>query len=125
MPRTRSSLAILRENGCSLRSGLTLSKWVSTRLPAKSAFDGRWGCLRRAEFSIPRPVHADIPHTEVVILEELDDKSSPMKAKGCGELGICGVGAAVANAIYNAIGVRLYDYPFTPDKVLSHLPPLV
>ena len=76
-----------------------------------------------AEYHVP--VHADIPHTEVVILEELDDKSSPMKAKGCGELGICGVGAAVANAIYNAIGVRLYDYPFTPDKVLSHLPPLV
>lgn len=75
-----------------------------------------------AEYHVP--VHADVPHTEVVILEELDDKSSPMKAKGVGELGICGIGAAVANAIYNATGVRLRDYPFTPDKLLEHLPPV-
>lgn len=75
-----------------------------------------------AEYHVP--VHADIPHTEVVILEELDDKSSPLQAKGVGELGICGIGAAVANAIYNATGIRLRDYPFTPDKLLDHLPPV-
>ncbi|MBN9414129.1 xanthine dehydrogenase [bacterium SCN 62-11] len=75
-----------------------------------------------AEYHVP--VHADIPHTEVVILEELDDKSSPLKAKGVGELGICGIGAAVGNAIYNATGIRLRDYPFTPDKLLEHLPPV-
>ena len=44
------------------------------------------------------PVHADIPHQEVVFLDEADDKVSPMKAKGVGELGLCGVGAAVASA---------------------------
>ena len=76
-----------------------------------------------AEYHVP--VHADIPHTEIVLLEELDDKSSPMKAKGCGELGICGIGAAVGNAIYNATGIRLRDYPFTPDKLLEHMAPLV
>jgi xanthine dehydrogenase YagR molybdenum-binding subunit len=68
------------------------------------------------------PVHADIPHQEVVFLEETDPISSPMKAKGVGELGICGVAAAVANAIYNATGVRVRDYPLTLDKLLAKMP---
>ncbi|HUD89743.1 MAG TPA: aldehyde oxidoreductase molybdenum-binding subunit PaoC [Xanthobacteraceae bacterium] len=68
------------------------------------------------------PVHADIPHQDVIFLDETDPISSPMKAKGVGELGICGVGAAVANAIYNATGVRVRDYPITLDKLLDRLP---
>ncbi|URI13896.1 aldehyde oxidoreductase molybdenum-binding subunit PaoC [Brevundimonas albigilva] len=70
------------------------------------------------------PVHADIPHQEVVFLEEADELSSPMKAKGVGELGLCGVGAAVANAIHNATGVRIREYPVTLDKYLDRLPEL-
>lgn len=68
------------------------------------------------------PVHADIPHQEVVFLAETDPKSSPMKAKGVGELGICGVAAAIANAVYNATGIRVRDYPVTLDKLLEGLP---
>src|SRR5206468_10343536 len=68
------------------------------------------------------PVHADIPHQEVIFLDETDPISSPMKAKGVAELGICGVAAAVANAIYNATGVRVRGYPITLDKVLAGLP---
>jgi xanthine dehydrogenase YagR molybdenum-binding subunit len=68
------------------------------------------------------PVHADIPHQEVIFLDETDPVSSPMKAKGVGELGICGVGAAIANAIYNATGVRVREYPITLDKLLPHMP---
>ena len=68
------------------------------------------------------PVHADIPHQEVIFLKEEDELSSPMKAKGVGELGICGVGAAVANAIYNATGVRVRDYPITLDKLIEKMP---
>ena len=68
------------------------------------------------------PVHADIPHQEVVFLDETDPVSSPMKAKGVAELGICGVAAAVANAIYNATGVRVRDYPITLDKLLEKMP---
>jgi xanthine dehydrogenase YagR molybdenum-binding subunit len=68
------------------------------------------------------PVHADIPHQDVIFLDETDPISSPMKAKGVGELGICGVGAAVANAIYNATGIRVRDYPITLDKLLDKLP---
>ncbi|QBE64586.1 aldehyde oxidoreductase molybdenum-binding subunit PaoC [Pseudoduganella lutea] len=68
------------------------------------------------------PVHADIPHQEVVFLDETDPMSSPMKAKGVGELGICGVAAAIANAIYNATGVRVREYPITLDKLIDKLP---
>jgi xanthine dehydrogenase YagR molybdenum-binding subunit len=68
------------------------------------------------------PVHADIPHQEVIFLDETDPISSPLKAKGVGELGICGVGAAVANAIYNATGIRARDYPITLDKLIDRMP---
>ncbi|MET0230747.1 MAG: aldehyde oxidoreductase molybdenum-binding subunit PaoC [Rhodanobacteraceae bacterium] len=68
------------------------------------------------------PVHADIPHQEVIFLDETDPVASPMKAKGVGELGICGVAAAIANAIYNATGVRVRDYPITLDKLLKEMP---
>jgi xanthine dehydrogenase YagR molybdenum-binding subunit len=68
------------------------------------------------------PVHADVPHQDVIFIDEVDPTSSPMKAKGVGELGICGVAAALANAIHNATGVRVRDYPVTLDKLLDHLP---
>ncbi|RYF40602.1 MAG: xanthine dehydrogenase family protein molybdopterin-binding subunit, partial [Comamonadaceae bacterium] len=70
------------------------------------------------------PVHADIPHQDVIFLDETDPMSSPMKAKGVGELGICGIGAAVANAVYNATGARVRQYPITLDKLLDKLPPV-
>jgi xanthine dehydrogenase YagR molybdenum-binding subunit len=68
------------------------------------------------------PVHADIPRQEVIFLDETDPISSPMKAKGVGELGTCGVAAAIANAIHNATGVRVRNYPITLDKLLDRLP---
>lgn len=68
------------------------------------------------------PVHADIPHQEVIFLDEADAMSSPMKAKGVAELGLCGVSAAIANAVYNATGIRVRDYPITLDKLLDQLP---
>ena len=61
-------------------------------------------------------------HQAVIFLDETDPISSPMKAKDVGELGICGVGAAVANAVYNATGVLVRDYPVTLDKLLGRLP---
>ncbi len=66
-------------------------------------------------------MHADIPRQQVVFLDETDPISSPMKAKGVGELGICGVGAAVDNAT----GVRVRDYPVTLDKLLKGMPEMV
>lgn len=70
------------------------------------------------------PVHADIPDQEVIFLDDTDPVSSPMKAKGVGELGLCGVSAAIANAIYNATGIRVRDYPVTLDKLIEGLPEL-
>ncbi|WDF81133.1 xanthine dehydrogenase family protein molybdopterin-binding subunit [Mucilaginibacter sp. KACC 22773] len=67
------------------------------------------------------PVHADIPHLDVILMEDTDPTMSPMKAKGIGELGLVGVAAAVANAVYNATGVRVRDYPITLDKLLKKI----
>lgn len=68
------------------------------------------------------PVHADIPSQDVIFLDEVDPTTSPMKAKGVGELGICGVAAAVANAVYHATGIRVRNYPVTLDKLIDRLP---
>ncbi|KQP85345.1 xanthine dehydrogenase [Methylobacterium sp. Leaf113] len=68
------------------------------------------------------PVHADIPHLDAVFLDEVDAAATPLKAKGVGELGISGAAAAVANAIHNATGVRVRDYPITLDKLLERMP---
>jgi len=68
------------------------------------------------------PVHADIPHQDVIFLDETDPTTSPMKAKGVGELGLCGVAAALSNAVHNATGVRIRDYPVTLDKLLRNMP---
>ncbi|UVH56653.1 xanthine dehydrogenase family protein molybdopterin-binding subunit [Variovorax paradoxus] len=73
-----------------------------------------------AEYLVP--VHADIPDIDAVYLQDADDLASPIKSKGIGELGTCGSGAAVANAIYNATGVRVRNYPITLDKLLPGLP---
>ncbi|NYZ63053.1 aldehyde oxidoreductase molybdenum-binding subunit PaoC [Luteimonas deserti] len=67
------------------------------------------------------PVHADVPRQEVVFLDEADADSSPMKAKGVGELGLCGVPAAIANAIHNATGIRVRKYPITVEDLIDRL----
>ncbi len=100
-----------------------MSMGIGAALMEEAVVDTRVGYFVNhdmAEYLVP--VHADVPHQEVIFLDELDDKSSPMKAKGVGELGICGAGAAVANAIYNACGVRLRHYPLTIDKILEGMP---
>lgn len=68
------------------------------------------------------PVHADIPAIDVLFLDERDHAANPLLVKGVGELGTCGSGAAVANAIYNATGIRVRDFPITLDKLLPGLP---
>ncbi|MCJ2029120.1 xanthine dehydrogenase family protein molybdopterin-binding subunit [Methylobacterium sp. J-043] len=70
-----------------------------------------------AEYHVP--AHADVPAIDAVFLPELDDKANPLKSKGLGEVSICGAGAALANAVYNATGLRIRDYPLTLDKVID------
>ena len=79
--------------------------------------DGFFVNCNLAEYHVA--AHADVPAIDAVFIPERDDRSSAMKSKGIGELGICGAGAAVANAVYNATGVRIRDYPLTLDKVLD------
>jgi xanthine dehydrogenase YagR molybdenum-binding subunit len=64
------------------------------------------------------PAHADIPHQDVIFLDETDPISSPMKAKGIGELGLCGVAASLANAVYNALVCVFVTIPIILDKFL-------
>jgi len=99
---------------------------VGAALMEELAVDTRLGFFVNHDLAMYEvPVHADIPHQEVIFLDETDPISSPMKAKGVAELGICGVAAAVANAIYNATGVRVREYPITLDKLLAGLPEMV
>jgi xanthine dehydrogenase YagR molybdenum-binding subunit len=63
--------------------------------------------------------HADVPEIEALFLDGYDDKANPIGSKGLGELGICGSGAAVANAVYNATGVRVRSFPTTVDRLLA------
>lgn len=101
--------------------GMTMA--VGAALMEELAVDKRFGFFVNHDLAgYEVPVHADIPHQEVIFLDTLDPYSTPMKAKGVGELGICGVGAAVANAVYNATGVRVRDYPITLDKLIDKLP---
>ena len=73
-----------------------------------------------AEYHVP--VHRDVPDMDVLLVEERDGVASPIQAKGVGELGMCGGAGAIANAIYNACGARLHDFPMTPDRVLAAMP---
>ncbi len=96
---------------------------IGAALTEKLMNDTRTGKLVNrdlAEYHVP--VNADVPQLDVVLLPERDIHANPIHAKGIGELGICGAAAAIGNAIYNATGVRVRDYPVTLDKLLPHLP---
>jgi xanthine dehydrogenase YagR molybdenum-binding subunit len=64
------------------------------------------------------PVNADIGQIEVEALDIPDYKLDSLGARGIGEIGITGTGAAIANAIYHATGKRVRDVPITPDKLI-------
>ncbi|MFE4722562.1 molybdopterin cofactor-binding domain-containing protein, partial [Streptomyces sp. NPDC056728] len=92
-------------------------------LEEEAVVDLRTGAFVNRDFAqYLVPVHADIPDVEAVILDGYDDKANVLGAKGVGELGICGAGASIANAVFNATGVRVRDFPITIEKVLPGLP---
>ena len=64
------------------------------------------------------PSNLDIGEMETIFVDEIDTVSNKMGVKGIGEVGIVGVAAAVANAVFNATGKRVRDLPITPDKLL-------
>jgi xanthine dehydrogenase YagR molybdenum-binding subunit len=65
------------------------------------------------------PVNADLPDIDATWVEEEDFHVNPMGSKGIGEIGITGTAAAVANAVYDATGIRVRDLPITPDKLIE------
>ncbi len=79
---------------------------------------GRW--LAKDLAYVPLPVNADIPpEIDVGFVDEFDANSGPLGAKGIGQLAPTGVAAAVANAVFDAIGVRIRDLPITPEKIVQ------
>jgi xanthine dehydrogenase YagR molybdenum-binding subunit len=96
---------------------------VSAALHEEAVLDTRSGAFVNCDLAhYLVPVHADIPELDAVLLDGFDDKANMLGAKGLGELAICGAGAAVANAVFNATGVRVRDFPITLDKLLPWLP---
>ena len=100
-----------------LRGGIIMG--LGLALMEETLFDERSGRIMNpslAEYHVP--AHMDVPEIDV-IWTDIPDPRAPMGAHGIGEIGITGVGAAVANAVYNAIGTRVRDLPITLDKVLA------
>jgi xanthine dehydrogenase YagR molybdenum-binding subunit len=64
------------------------------------------------------PVNADIGSIDITMVDEHDPYINELGAKGVGEIGITGVAAAIANAVYHATGKRIRDLPITPDKLI-------
>lgn len=60
-----------------------------------------------------------MPDIDVILLDQHDEKVNPLGIKGAGEIGITGVAAAIANAVYNATGIRVRELPITPHKMLA------
>jgi xanthine dehydrogenase YagR molybdenum-binding subunit len=104
-----------------LIGGMTFG--VSYALFEQALLDTRSGAfVSRDVAQYLMPVHADIANLDAVLLDGFDDKANVLGMKGIGELGICGSPAAVANAVFNATGVRVREFPITLDKVLPSLP---
>jgi xanthine dehydrogenase YagR molybdenum-binding subunit len=98
------------------RGGIIMG--LGMALMEETQFDERLGRIMNpslAEYHMP--VHMDVPEIDV-IWTDIPDPHAPMGARGIGEIGITGVGAAVANAIFNASGKRIRNLPITLDKLL-------
>jgi xanthine dehydrogenase YagR molybdenum-binding subunit len=98
------------------RGGIVMG--LGLALMEETQFDERNGRIMNpslAEYHVP--VHLDVPDIDV-IWTDIPDPRAPMGARGVGEIGITGVGAAVANAVFNATGKRVRELPITLDKLL-------
>jgi len=91
---------------------------IGMALHEETAFDHRFGRIMNANVAeYHMPVNADIHDIKVIFVDERDDTINPLGIKGVGEIGIVGVAAAVANAVYHATGTRVRDLPITLDKL--------
>jgi xanthine dehydrogenase YagR molybdenum-binding subunit len=91
---------------------------IGMALHEETLLDHKFGRIMNtniAEYHVP--VNADVHDIEVIFVDEPDDIVNPLGIKGLGEIGIVGVAAAIANAIYHATGKRVRDLPITLDKL--------
>jgi xanthine dehydrogenase YagR molybdenum-binding subunit len=98
------------------RGGIIMG--IGLALTEELVLDDRTGRVVNASLADYHiPVHLDVPEIDL-IWTDIPDPHAPMGARGIGEIGITGTGAAIANAVYNATGRRVRDLPITPDKLL-------
>jgi xanthine dehydrogenase YagR molybdenum-binding subunit len=93
---------------------------IGMALHEETVMDHRFGRIMNAniaEYHIP--VNADVHDIDVIFVDEPDDLINKLGVKGIGEIGIVGVPAAIANAVYHASGKRIRRFPITVDKVLD------
>ena len=91
---------------------------IGVALHEETLIDHHFGRIMNAniaEYHVP--VNADVHDIEVIFVDEPDTMVNPLGVKGLGEIGIVGVPAAIANAIYHATGKRVRDLPITLDKL--------
>lgn len=92
---------------------------IGAALMEETVYDKRWANpVTRTLGDYHVPVNLDVPDIDVHFIGKPDPHISQIGARGVGEIGITGVAAAIANAIFNATGKRLRDLPFTPDKLM-------
>jgi len=92
---------------------------IGMALLEQTHFDTRLGTFTNVNLGeYLLPVNADIPNIDVILVEEDDEHVNPIGVKGVGEIGIVGVGGAIANAVYHATGKRVRDLPITIEKVM-------
>ena len=93
---------------------------IGMALHEETLVDHRFGRVMNAniaEYHVP--VNADVQDIKVIFVDEPDSLVNPLGIKGVGEIGIVGVAAAIANAVYHATGKRVRDLPITLDKLQS------
>ena len=91
---------------------------IGVALHEETLIDHKFGRIMNAniaEYHVP--VNADVHDIKVIFVEEQDNIVNPLGIKGLGEIGIVGVAAAIANAVYHATGKRVRDLPITLDKL--------
>jgi xanthine dehydrogenase YagR molybdenum-binding subunit len=92
---------------------------IGMALTEETQVDHRYGRIMNPNFAgYYIPSHADVQGIDTGFVEEVDTIINPLGVKGLGELGMVGVPAAIANAIYHATGKRFRDLPITPDKLI-------
>ena len=92
---------------------------IGMAMTEEAIIDDRFGRYVNGNFADYHvPVNADIPQIEAIFIDKADPIINPVGTKGIGEISLIGVAPAIANAVYNATGIRVRDLPITPDKLI-------